>query len=100
MLRVAAHLSVRFRTEHVYDDRNWWELRIAVMDDKRTVVSVRELGGVTVVDTGGTLALRFQDAQGGPLHILVPAKLGMQLVAQLASATCDAERARTSAITN
>ena len=68
------------------------------MSDKRRVVSIRELGGVVVIDAGGTLALRLQDSEGQPLHILVPAKLGMNLVAQLADATFQAARERSSGI--
>jgi hypothetical protein len=65
-------------------------LRGASMTGKRTVVSVRELGDVTVIEGGGTLVMRLIGSEGQTLHILVPAKLGTTLAAQIVDASAKA----------
>jgi hypothetical protein len=74
---------------HRYDSLRK-RLRGASMTGKRTVVSVRELGDVTVIEGGGTLVMRLIDSEGQTLHILVPAKLGTTLAAQIVDASAKA----------
>ncbi|MBM0203976.1 hypothetical protein JNW90_13285 [Micromonospora sp. STR1s_5] len=68
--------------------------------EQPSVLSVRELHDVIVIDGGGTLAVQLQDAQGRTLHILLPAKLAERLSTQLAEAGVKANNQRNGNISN